>query len=400
MRAAAGNIPDLQRGRAALNPPSANLVRRLTLVGALLAGTAAQASAVQGTLTASLGPGLDTNPSRTVAAGSAALDGYVGLSATGKLRIGFGEGQQLTGRYDLGGRLFFLTNKETLAVQQLELDWTANLGWAVVGVEASAKWWLSLSGTRDYDDLGASLFGDVVLVKGLNLRMAVGARGFIYPPAHWKEPQPIVDTTTDANGAYDWAGPLGSLALRWLPARRHTAALVVFGALPYYAGYARYEGSTEFANGTDGDPVVKRRDAQFGGQVSYAYRGPVAVQAGYSYVRINSTSYGEASERHRLWAAASAKLPLRLYASVQAAWQFILYPDNVFLSQVFLLLDEESQSSASAKLAFAVTEALDLEARYSAFWIELPPVKASGDAAALPTTWWRHTVFLGVTFRL
>ncbi len=397
------------RGRGRITSPSLGLsVRALpaiaTLLAALLPGAApAGAASVQGSLTASLGPGLDTNPSKTLADDASTLDGYLGLSASGRLRVGYGEGQQVAGRYDVGLRKFFLTDAEDMAVQQVELDWAANLGRVALGAQASAKWWLSKSQSRDYRDLAASLFGDAALAKGLNLRLAAGVRGFIFPPAHWKEPKVITDTTLDANAAYDWVGPQGHAALRWQPARRHGAALALFAALPYYSGYSRYEGSTEFANGRDGYPEVKRRDAQLGGQVSYTYRGPAVVQAGYTYVRISSTSYGEASERHRLWAAASARLPLRLYASLQAAWQFILYPDNVFLSQLFLLLDEESQSSLGAKLAFAVTDEVDLEARYSAFWVELPP--GAGDpadpaATSLPRTWWRHTAFLGVTLRL
>ena len=113
----------------------------------------------------------------------------------------------------------------------------------------------------------------------------------------------------------------------WQPSRKHSASLVLFGALPYYRGWSRYGGSSDFANGNDRLPAVRRRDAQMGGQASYAFRGPVAVQAGYAYTRISSTSYGEASERHRRWAAASTKLPWRLYGSLQAAWQFIRYPD-------------------------------------------------------------------------
>ncbi|HEY3447296.1 MAG TPA: hypothetical protein VGK67_13075 [Myxococcales bacterium] len=374
------------------------------LLGVLLSAAAAQA-AVQGSLTASLGPGLDTNPSRTVANDASTLDGYLGLAATGKLKLTFGEGQQATGRYDVGLRKFFLTNREDLAVQQAALDWAMSLGRVVVGAEASGKWWASVSGSRDYADLGGDLFLDVALARQVSLRVLAGAHGFVYPPAHLGPPDPaappVDPKTADADGAYDWVGPQGSLALRWQPARRHTATLALFGALPYYNGFSRYEGSSEFANGADGYPVVRRRDAQFGGQVSYGYRGPVAVQAGYSYVRINSTSYGEASERHRLWAAASAKLPLRLYASLLAAYQFIGYPDGVFLSWDLQLLDDESQSSVGAKLGFAVTDEIDLEARYASYWFELPKVAAPSDpSATLPTTWWRHTAFLGVTLRL
>ncbi|MGC4122862.1 MAG: hypothetical protein QM765_51505 [Myxococcales bacterium] len=354
----------------------------------------AKAAPLQGSLTASFGPGLDTNPSKTLTSDASVLDGFLGLSATGRVKVGFGEGQQVSGRYDLGLRKFFLSEGEDLAVQQVALDWAVNLGRVMLGAEASGKWWVSRAGTRDYADLGADLFVDIALVKALNLRLAGGARGFLYPPAYANEPVEISDTSVDANKAYDWAGPQGSAMLRWQPARRHTLALALFGVLPYYNGFSRYEGSSEFANGRDGYPVVKRRDAQFGGQLSYSFRGPVAVQAGYSYVRINSTSYGEASERHRAFAAVSAKLPWRLYAGLLAAYQFSSYPDGIFLSRNIELLDDDSFSSVGAKVGLAITDEVDLELRYATYWTELPP------SSSLPTTWWRHTAFLGVTLRL
>lgn len=343
------------------------------LLALLLASPPARAASAQGSLTASVGPGLDSNPARTVGTGDA-LDGFVGLSATGRGKLQVGEAQQLQGRYDLGLRKYLRDGGEDLAVQQLALDWSVRLGPAAVGAEATGKWRLSRSGARDYLDGGGELFLDWSFARAFSARLTAGGRGFRYFP----------------HRGYDFAAPQANLSARLIPARRHVFGAGAFAAMPFFRGPARVD-----AEGTLSPDA--RRDRQIGAQVSYAYRGPLALQAGYAFLRIDSNSYGEASERHRLWGAAAAKLPLRLYASAQLAWQHIRYPDGLFLSEELLLLDDESQSSCALKLAFAATERLDLEARWAAYWIKLPPAK---DGTAEATTWWRHTAFVGVTLRL
>jgi hypothetical protein len=225
--------------------------------------------------------------------------------------------------------------------------------------------------------MGTDLFFDWAFSRQLSARLSGGARGFLY---HLSD--------------YDFVGPQAVASLRWQPFRRHVASLALFGALPYFRGLARID-QLNPSTGAYRFSSERRRDRQVGGSISYAYRGPVALQLGYAYLRVDSTSYGESSERHRLWGAASLKLPWRLYASAQAAWQFIRYPDGVFLSEDLLLLDDESQSSAGLKLAVAATDAIDVEVRYSAYWIVLPQTTDSAS-----TFWWRHTVFVGLTFRL
>jgi hypothetical protein len=345
-------------------------------------------------LTATIGPGFDSNPLRIV--GVASLpDGFFGLSMSGRGRLDLSDDQQLQGRYDLGARLF-LRGKDELAVQQLEIDWALQLGRLLLGAEVAAKWRLSHAATeatnRDYADGTAELFADWAFTREVSARLAAGAHLFRYWPTAGYQPPPEDDPLPQfscGSSCYDWAGPQFVASLRWQPSRRHVATLALFGLVPFYKGWARLD---------DGSYLQgwRRRDRQLGGQLAYSFRGPVAVQVGYSYLRDDSTSFGEANERHRLWAAASARLFWRLFGSAQAAWQLIRYPDGVFLSQSLLLLDDESQSSLGAKLAVELIEHVDLELRYSVYWIALPP--AHGEAAG--TAFWRHTAFLGLTLRL
>ena len=339
-------------------------------------------ASAQGSLTASVGPGVDTNPTRTVGT-DAQPDEFIGFSASTKGRLVLGDGQLLQARYDVGLRKFLheRDSGEDMAAQQVELAWTLQRGRLLLGADGALKWRLSRGRARDYGDGAGELFADWSFSREVSARLSAGAHLFRYWPT--AGPQPDCGSS-----CYDWAGPQAVASLRWQPARQHVAVLSLFGALPYYRGWVRFDDGSYL-------PGWRRRDRQLGGQLSYGYKGPLAVQAGYTFARVDSTSFGEANERHRLWAAVSAKLPWRLFASAQAAWQFIRYPDGVFLSQSLLLLDDESQSSVAVKLALAVTDEIDLEARYAAYWILLP---SSGDSAA--TTWLRHTAYLGLTVRL
>ncbi|MBI5543001.1 MAG: hypothetical protein HY901_03885 [Deltaproteobacteria bacterium] len=350
----------------------------VALVAALALSPPAPAVTAHGSVTASVGSGFDSNPTRTVGT-EASADGYLGLTASGQGRLTLGDSQQLSGRYDIGLRKYLQTAPEDLAVQQAELEWSMQVGRALLGADGSGKWRVARSGIRDYADAIAELFFDWAFAKELSARLAAGARGYVYPP----------------DGDYSHAGPQAAVSARWQPSRRHLVTLRLFGALPYYRGKARLVEATEDLSG------VGRRDRQMGAQLSYALRGPVALQVGYAFVRVDSNSYGEASERHRLWGAAGIKLPLRLFASVQAAWQLLRYPDGIFFSESLLLLDDESQSSAGLKLAWAATERIDLEVRYAAYWIALPKVHDPSDSAVevAGSTWWRHTGHLAVTFR-
>lgn len=326
-----------------------------------------------GTLTLTGAVGFDSNPSRTVGA-AVPPDGFLGVSVSEKGRQSLGESTGLQARYDLGVRKYFSQEAEDLLVQQGEVGLSQRVGPLLLGAEASGKLRLSRAGNRDYSDAGLEVSADWTAARWLSVRLAGAARGFLYLP----------------EADYDSLGPRGVLSVRVQPARRHVVTAAAFAGMPWYRAQARYDSTGVLSPDT-------RRDRHLGAQISYSFRGPVALQGGYTYLRVDSNSHGEGSERHRVWAAASAKLPWRLFVGGQFAWQYLRYPDGVFLSEDLLLLDDESQSSGGVKLAFAATASLDVELRWSAFWIDLPPARDSAEASS--TTWWRHTGTIGATAR-
>lgn len=327
----------------------------------------------RGALAASLGSGVDTNPLRIVGDGS--TDGFISLNATAKGRVEVGEDVRLQGRCDLGARKFFRQVDEDVAVQQLQGDATWQLGQARVGADVAGKWRLSRGGARDYLDGAGDVFFDWSFAPSLSARFGAGGRGFRWAP--------------DDNESF--AAPQAAASLRWLPVRRHAMTIELSGAMPFYRGFARAESGTLLPD--------RRRDSLAGLHVGYAYRGPVAAQVGYTFTRVGSNSFGEASERHRIEGAATIRLPWRLYLSAQAAWQQLRYPDGVFFSQDLLLLDDEAESSVGAKIAFAVSEELDLEARWFASWIALPPTRTTDGIEQAGIHGSRQTGFLGVALR-
>jgi hypothetical protein len=346
---------------------------RLAAIAALAALALSPAPAragFQGSLIAAAGPGYDSNPRRTVGEESAG-DAMLTLTASGKGRLTLSEAQSLTGRFEIGAKKFVAVVDEDVLVQAVDLAYGAQMGDWLLGAEGLAKLRLSRGGARDYTDLDAGLFVDCALSRLVSLRLDAGARRFLYPP----------------DSGYDALGPRGVLSARWSPGRRHALSAALSLGLPAYAALAR-RSQAEVSG-------VRRKDRVIGAQATYAFRGPLALQASYAFFEVDSNSFGERSARHRISAAATGRLPLGLVGAVQVAWQFIRYPDGIFLSEALLLQDDESQSSVAAKLALPVSSAVDLELRWALNWIALPAREAGSPALS----YLRQTGGLGAAVR-
>lgn len=344
----------------------------IAALAALLAAAAPADAKMASAFSASLCPGVDTNPRRIVGE-EAELDGFLAFTGNARARLGIAAGHQLSGRYDLGLKKFLEQSAEDVAVQQLDLDYAARLGRLAVGLDASGKLRLSRAGSRDYRDASGDAFVDWSASRRIALRLSAGARWFGYPP----------------DDAYSSFGPRASLAVRLQPLRRLGVSAAVLGVLPDYRGSARLP-SGELSE-------QPRRDRQLAAQLQVSFRGPLLAQASYLWSGAWSNSFGESTQRHRISAAVTARLPLSIFASAQAAWQFIHYVDGLFLSKELLdmlLYDDEAQSSLAIKLARPVSELVDLELKYAVYWIELPP---RGDDPALGFV--RQTATLGAALR-
>lgn len=355
--------------RAVRNAALSRLVA-IAALAALVSSPRPAHAGFEGSLSAAAGQGFDSNPRRTVGE-EAAGDGLLYGTASGRGRLALGDIQALSGRLEVGAKKFFTAVDEDALVQQLELEYSARLGGLALGAAGFEKLRFSRGGARDYRDFDVGAYADQAVGRALNLRLSGGIRRHLY----LQDP------------GYDALGPRAALAARWAPHRSHVFTAAASLSLPGYAALAR-RSQTEAAS-------ERRRDRILGGQIGYACRGPVALQAAYSLYQVASNSFGESNVRHRLWAAAAGRLPLKLIGSVQVAWELIRYPDGIFLSQDLLLQDDESQSSAAAKLALPLSERMDLELRWALFWISLP----ARDAKSLSLSYLRQTGGLGVSLR-
>jgi hypothetical protein len=324
----------------------------------------------EGSLTAALGPGFDSNPRRTVGEESPG-DALLLLAATGQGRLVLGERQTLSGRLELGAKKFASAVDEDVLAQQLDAQYAVRLGDFLLGASGLAKARQSRGGARDYVDLGGDVLADRAFSRALSLRLAAGVRRFFYWP----------------DRGYDALGPRGTLSARWAPSRQHLLTAALSLALSDYAAYARLS-QTEVG-------TARRKDRVLGAQASYSFLGPVAIQASYAYFQVSSNSFGERSARHRLSAAMTGHLPWGLIGSLQAAWQFVRYPDGILLSQALVIQDDESQSLAAAKLALPLSQTADLELRWALHWIVLPP----RDAQSPTLRYLRQTANLGLSLR-
>ncbi len=353
----------------------ARTLQLVALVCALLAGTAKAAPKWKLAGTVSAGPGVDTNPRRTLGEEVGLYDqadGFLYLTGSGRARIVFDEAHSVSGRLELGARKFL----QELGEDVVAVDGGAGYGFQherwMLGLDTGGKIRRSRIGDRDYTDLAADAFADYLWSDPLTLRLSAGVRGFLFPD----------------NPLQDSLGPQLTLSGRYQLARRHNLA-AAFGGAPRFYDSGRRRGDGTF------DDVQRRLDRQLWAQLSYGYRGTVAVQAGLGWMQQASNSFGESTDRYRAFVALSRKLPLDLYAMVQGTLQLIRYPDGIFLARELLLQDDEAQSSLAAKLCWPMTEHFDLEAKYGLYWIRLPD-EAENDPSL---NYLRQTFNLGVTAR-
>ena len=354
------------------SPRRAKPLRRLLSIVVLVVLGAERPAAAevkpQGAATVTVGPGVDTNPRRSL--GEEAIpDGFLGATASLRGRLTSGD-QSVSGRYDGGAKKFLSVTGEDLLAQQLEAGYALNVGALSLGVDGTGKLRRTRAGDRDYTDLSGEAFADWLASRELSLRLAVGLHGFSYL----------------SNADYDSRGPVAALTVKFAPSRKHSFSLGLS------ASPRRFDAPRRIS--AEGDLAEERRaDWAIGGQLAYALRGPVPIQAGYSLSVNASNSFGESTTRHRLFAAASGKLPLGVIVTGQAALQLNRYPDGIFLSRDLLLADDEAQSSLALKLAYPLGASVDLEARYALYSVALPRT----DEVA---SFLRQTVALGLTFRL
>lgn len=349
------------------------MVRDVSRKVALLAGLwafSALAVDFRGRARLWLGPGFDSNASRDYASAgrSGVPDGFLfGLVQLEGL-LALGETVQVSGAYDVAGRLFLLLPGESTIVQsaQLEVLWAA-LKLFNLGVEGRAR--DRRGADRDYTDLQGGAFVEFLPDASFDARLTIVAHRFIY----W-------DRFSDSH----W-GPDGTLAVKYRFLKRHSvSAFGLFNPRTYNANAVTRPGPAGTPEPTD----HVRSDLYFGAGVGWAYRGPFHLSLGYAYYDQTSNSWGQTVRRHRVTATGGVALPFDVTALASGAFQLASYPDGVYLSpELTVIEDDENSSSVTAKLVRPLGKHVELDLRY-AFYFNVMP--------ANHFTYQRHVVTLGV----
>jgi hypothetical protein len=336
-----------------------------------LAASSAAAAEWEGQARLWVGPGFDSNPRRDYLSAGASTAPDFDLYGLGQLGGALRVGERFTalGSYEVGGRAFLQQAGEDTLLQNAQLVLRVRATpWLVVGLTGRGR--DRRGADRDYTDLTGGLTLDFVPDEHLEVGLELDAHRFLY----WSR----FDVS--------YFGPEATLSARYRFDRRH--ALRLFGTFfpqTYNAIALRAPAPP------DGLPLPTghlRADTCLGAGVSYAYRGPFNLSAGYAYLDEASNSYGQTLRRHRLSLAGGVVLPWQLTLLAQGTLQLTQYPDGVYLSpELTVAMDDESSSSAVVKLSRPLSAHVELDVRYAFYFNQLP---------ASQFVYQRHVLSLGV----
>lgn len=385
----------------------------LVIAGVALGTTAGERTAraaPQLTLSAELGPELDTNATRLrqLSAGAAAeqpvASGLLRMVARGGIALQLGQHHHVSAEYGGGGKLFWSDDARSAD----ELVHHADLGWAVrpPGAGSTVVWALGSfydayqrDSQRDFRTGAGGLRLDLSHPQPrLSAQLYLGFRDLKFKP----------------NEVYDFQGPVGSLGLRWALTSGRGDALVdwVLG-LNYTVAYRAYQGRMrglreQCREGEDAGSVCSypkaeaRQDLNHLLRAEVSYLGNADATFWYSMEANSSNSFGESLVRHVVGIKFTAPLVWGVFFTAKGVLQLsnMRDPSSITIEvrdQSFISLDQENRSSLLVQLARDLPwEHWALNLRYSLHVAE----EESSSAGLLEErpSFMRQTVFLGVRF--
>jgi len=210
---------------------------------------------------------------------------------------------------------------------------------------------------RDFRSLTPTLTFDSRLDTNTVLAGAAGYRSFVFK--------------SDLD--FDFHGPVGSVDLRWTRESADGASDwdVTAGA---NAELRSFSGLAAKADNTTSTQA--RQDIFVVGHLDVTRAGRVLLGGGYALQWNGSNSYGDALTRHVFAVRFATALPLGLYLAARGELILAQYRNPVALGQnpttgALLSIDDENRNSLRADLSRALTDRLQLLARYTLYANEI-----------------------------
>lgn len=241
------------------------------------------------------------------------------------------------------------------------------------------------TGARAFASSGADLGVRLVAGEGRAATLMAGARRLDYKP--------------DQN--FDWMGQAAAIRVTdeiWREEEERWLEL----ALTYRVERRSYRGRAFTDGCAPGEPRAPacfvptgepRNDLQHVAGAELTYTGGAVLSAAYQLVLNDSASFGSSYTRHRLTLSATRALGKAWFATATVTGQLDYFRDPLLLTDdinmTFTSIDDENRSGAAVRVARAVGESWELEARY-AFQADA----SGGD----DLTYRRHLVYAGLTW--
>jgi len=241
------------------------------------------------------------------------------------------------------------------------------------------------NGARAFASSGADLGLRLVGGEGRAATLTAGVRRLDYKP----DPD------------FDWLGQAATVRVTdelWREADERWLELAVayrierrgYRGRAFTDGCAPGEPRTPACFVPTGEP---RTDLQHVSGAELTYTGGAVLSATYQLVFNDSASFGSSYVRHRVILSATRALGRAWFATATVTGQLDHFRDPLLvtddLNMTFTSIDDENRSGAAVRVARAVGEAWELEARY-AFQADA----SGGD----DLTYRRHLVYAGLTW--
>lgn len=241
------------------------------------------------------------------------------------------------------------------------------------------------TGARAFASSGADAGVRLVAGEGRAATLTAGVRRLDYKP----DPD------------FDWLGQAAAVRVTdelWRAADERWLELAVayrverrgYRGRAFTDGCAPGEPRTPACFAPTGEP---RTDLQHVAGAELTYTGGEVLSLAYQLVLNDSASFGSSYVRHRLTLSATRALGRAWFATATITGQLDAFRDPLLvtddLNMTFTSIDDENRSGAAVRVARAVSEAWELEARY-AFQADA----SGGD----DLTYRRHLVYAGLTW--